>query len=445
MSLINVHIHLLSDDVRRQCDKRTHRVAIMGARPPTPPVPPTLAVPVPALPVLQNHDLTLTTNAAAAAAAAAADVPRASPFWLRCASPEPPAPYFYSPFLSSQPSQDPHWLPPHSPISPSVHVRFASSASSAPSTPAWSLADEDEDPPRIVHVSLERKRPSQAFYHAQRRPSQQQQQQQPPPCPSSPSTAHYSPQSQHSVSPPAPLTSPPPNWLALPSSQPLHSPISAQFSSLFFPEDEDPPRIVRNRVLERQFQTLYAQRTSLQHHQQQPPPSTPTPSSTRVCQPSIALYSQRGFSPSSATPWVNGSTMPRVDRLPLSFTTTSSAPQPSPPIQMPSTWLPPPSTRTSTQVRGPPPLALEDPELWEKVLQAVAMLMYAILRCALVPLSVQPNPLNLMYRTQPLRCNVERQCVQQQSDHESSTHDRHYDGLLCRRPSLADNSTASPF
>ena len=95
-----------------------------------------------------------------------------------------------------------------------------------------------------------------------------------------------------------------------------------------------------------------AQRTSSQQ-QQRPPPSTPTPSSTRICQPSTDLcspQSQHSLAPSSTTPRVNGSTTPHVDRLPLSFTRNSSALQPSPPSPMPSTPLPPPLTRTSTQV-----------------------------------------------------------------------------------------------
>ena len=45
-----------------------------------------------------------------------------------------------------------------------------------------------------------------------------------------------------------------------------------------------------------------------------------------------------------------------------------------------------PSTRTSTQVGRPLPSVLEDPEVWEKVLQAAGMLAYGNLRCALVPL-----------------------------------------------------------
>ena len=95
------------------------------------------------------------------------------------------------------------------------------------------------------------------------------------------------------------------------------------------------------------------------------PHSTPTPSSTRIPQPSTALYSpqsQHSFSPSrSATPWVNHSTTPHVDRLPLSSTPTSLALQPSPLVSMPSTPLPPLSTRTSTRVRDPPPSTFEDP------------------------------------------------------------------------------------
>ena len=55
---------------------------------------------------------------------------------------------------------------------------------------------------------------------------------------------------------------------------------------------------------------------------------------------------------------------------------------------MPSTPQPQPLTRTSTQVGVTPRSALEDPEVWEKVLHTLA---YGTLGCALVPLSVQSN------------------------------------------------------
>ena len=99
---------------------------------------------------------------------------------------------------------------------------------------------------------------------------------------------------------------------------------------------------------------------------------------------------------------------------------------------MPSTRLPP------LLIQHPPlsALALEDPDMREKILQGVAMFAYGMLRCALVPLSVQHA--QYMSTTQPQRRNVECQFVRQQSNHQNSTHDRHDDSLLCRRPSLAD-------
>ena len=100
---------------------------------------------------------------------------------------------------------------------------------------------------------------------------------------------------------------------------------------------------------------------------------------------------------------------------------------------MPSTRLPPLLTRR------PPLSALEDLEVLEKGLQGVAMLAYGILRCASGQ-STQNRILNLS-PTQPQRRNAERQFVQQQSSHESSTRDRRNNRLLCRSPSLADQST----
>ena len=227
----------------------------------------------------------------------------------------------------------------------------------------------------------------------------------------------------------------------------------AQSPVLLFPADESRPRIVPVLSFEHLSQTLHAEHTSLQQQQLPPSTSPPTPSSTRICIPSIAPYShqsQHSLSPltplanlppaslptTSTTPWL------RADLSftpPDSFTPPSSALQPSPPIRMPSTRLPPLLTRTSTQVGGPPPDALENPEVWEKVLQGAAMLAYGNLRCVLLPLSVQSNPsktaCSILCPTQPQRRNVECQYVQQQSDHENSTRDCHDDGLLCRRPS----------
>ena len=88
----------------------------------------------------------------------------------------------------------------------------------------------------------------------------------------------------------------------LPISHSVHvsSTLSAQFSSLFISAYEDRPRITCVPFLERPEQTFYAQRTSSQQ-QQRPPHSTPTPSSTRICQPStrplltsVAITLERG-------------------------------------------------------------------------------------------------------------------------------------------------------
>ena len=62
---------------------------------------------------------------------------------------------------------------------------------------------------------------------------------------------------------------------------------------------------------------------------------------------------------------------------------------------MPSLRLPPlPS-------RGSPPSALEDPDVWEKVLQGVAMLAYGMLRCALGPLECAIEAAGSIYVTHP--------------------------------------------
>ena len=65
--------------------------------------------------------------------------------------------------------------------------------------------------------------------------------------------------------------------------------------------------------------------------------------------------------------------------LPLIFKGLAPLLQSSPPTPMPSTPLP------LLPTQRPPLSAHENPNVWEKVLQGVAMLAYGILRCVLSP------------------------------------------------------------
>ena len=73
------------------------------------------------------------------------------------------------------------------------------------------------------------------------------------------------------------------------------------------------------------------------------------------------------------------------------------------------------------------------PRCWKRLCEVLQNLSVN-LRCVLVCARI--HTFNVLCPTQRQLCHVKRQCVQDQSHYEGSTHERHDNGLPCRRPSL---------